>query len=391
MKSVVVMVDGLAGGPLEALAGDTALQAARTDALDGMAAEGSTGLVRLPPDEMPWSAEAGVFCLLGLEPARYTGIGPLEALGAGVRFGPRDVAFVAQLVSSDGSRLTDQTAGEVTTEEAHALFETIEEELEETWFRFYPGQRERQILIWSQGPQDLKCVPPEEAEGCSLEECMPQGDGAEVLRRLYWDSLELLDEHPVNRRRRGEGLPAANLIWPWAPGAAPRSSEFTDRPASEPVVVTGSGFVRGAAGVAGANCPRVPSATGWWDTGLRGKLVATGAALSLAGEVLVHVRAPGLPGGTRDVPRLVEFVERMDEELVAPLVGRLERAEEATRIAIVSTTAAAEGPAADASVFVAQPPLYGGEWRAEVFTEEASASTDLAVDGAAQWRRLIER
>ena len=33
-------------------------------------------------------------------------------------------------------------------------------------------------------------------------------------------SLELLSDHPINRRRRDEGKPAANMIWPWGQGLA---------------------------------------------------------------------------------------------------------------------------------------------------------------------------
>jgi 2,3-bisphosphoglycerate-independent phosphoglycerate mutase len=301
------------------------------------------------------------------------------------------VAFVAQLVSSDGTHLTDQTAGEVTTEEAHRLFEAIEENLEETWFRFYPGQRERQLLVWSHGPRDLQCVPPDEAEGRALEECMPQGDGAEVLRRLYWDSLGLLDDHPINRRRRDEGRPLANLVWPWAPGVPPRRPESRGRPTGSQVLLTGSHFARGVAWVGDARCPQVFGATGWWDTSLRAKLGASMTALASCEELFVHVRAPGLPHATRDVPRLVEFLERLDTELVAPLRRRLEDAEETSRLVVVGTTPVPAGEAEGLAAFVTQPGLPGGDWRADAFTGKAAAGAGLVIEQAAEWRNLLTR
>ena len=45
MKYVVLIIDGASGWPVEALAGQTSLEAARTPNLDRLAREGALGMV----------------------------------------------------------------------------------------------------------------------------------------------------------------------------------------------------------------------------------------------------------------------------------------------------------------------------------------------------------
>ena len=49
MKYVLIIPDGLADRPAEALGGKTPMQAAKKPYLDGLAAKGATGLVKNEP------------------------------------------------------------------------------------------------------------------------------------------------------------------------------------------------------------------------------------------------------------------------------------------------------------------------------------------------------
>src|SRR5258706_262187 len=59
-----------------------------------------------------------------------------------------------------------------------------------------------------------------------LHEILPEGDGETQLRKLIWDSLELLDDLPFNKQRRNEGKLPANTLWPWGQGRAPQLPSF---------------------------------------------------------------------------------------------------------------------------------------------------------------------
>jgi 2,3-bisphosphoglycerate-independent phosphoglycerate mutase len=83
---------------------------------------------------------------------------------------------------------------------------------------FVAGEAADHGLVWENGSLDLGVVPAAEALGRAVAEALPEGDGERPLRQWIDDSVNLLSELPLNHERREEGLPPANLLWPWAPG-----------------------------------------------------------------------------------------------------------------------------------------------------------------------------
>ncbi len=83
---------------------------------------------------------------------------------------------------------------------------------------FLAGEGADHALVWESGSLDIGVVTAADLEGRFLHECLPEGDGELLLRRFIDDSVNLLDNLEVNRRREGEGLPKLNLLWPWGQG-----------------------------------------------------------------------------------------------------------------------------------------------------------------------------
>jgi len=91
MKYVIVIPDGAADAPQASLGGLTPFQAARTPALDTLAARGQVGLTNHVPDSLPPGSEVACMSLLGYDPLRFfTGRAPLEAAAKGIELGPDD-------------------------------------------------------------------------------------------------------------------------------------------------------------------------------------------------------------------------------------------------------------------------------------------------------------
>ena len=68
-------------------------------------------------------------CRGGYDPVRYyTGRAPLEAAAMGLRLGPEDWAVRCNLLFIDDGRLTDFTAGHISSEEGRQLIEAIQQE-----------------------------------------------------------------------------------------------------------------------------------------------------------------------------------------------------------------------------------------------------------------------
>lgn len=76
-------------------------------------------------------------------------------------------------------------------------------------------------LVWEDGSLDLGVTSLDQAVGHFVHDRLPQGDGELLLRRFVDDSVNLLTNIELNRRRADEGRPTLELLWPWGPGFRP--------------------------------------------------------------------------------------------------------------------------------------------------------------------------
>src|SRR6185437_9129547 len=121
-KYVIVIPDGAADEPQESLGGRTPLQAARTPEMDRIAAEGILGLAHNVPDVFNPASDVATLSLLGYDPLlTYTGRAPLEAAALGIDLGPDDWAIRCNLMTIQDGRMTDFTAGHITSDEGRQL------------------------------------------------------------------------------------------------------------------------------------------------------------------------------------------------------------------------------------------------------------------------------
>jgi len=324
-KRVIVIMDGAADEPQAELGGLTPLQAAHTPNCDTIAAAGICGLAKTIPDGMDPGSDVATLSILGYDPRRYhTGRAPLEAASLDVPLNPDDIAFRCNLVTCDGETLTDYSAGEISTADAHVLIALISDKLSTSRVQFYPGVSYRHVMVWRGGLPDVKTTPPHDIIGQPIEGHLPQGDGEEMLRRLMFDSLEILDSHDLNKRRRDEGNPPANMIWLWGQGRACRLPSFALTRGTPGMVIAAVDLVRGVAKCAGISAPKVEGATGNLETDFSAKARAALEALDSLDFVLVHVEAPDEASHQASPERKVWAIEQIDEHIVGSLLERLQ-------------------------------------------------------------------
>ncbi len=323
MKYLFLVPDGAADDPLPELDGKTPLEAARTPNLDELAAGGQVGSVLTVPHGMYPGSDVANMSLLGYEPGKYyTGRGPLEAAALGVPLDERDAAFRCSLVTTDGENLLDYSSGHVTTDEARVLIELAQEKFGKRKWTFFTGVQYRHILRWANGPLDLKTVPPHDIQDKPLAPYLPVGDGEDELRGLIFDSLDLLDNHEINRRRRDEGKPPANTLWPWGQGRATVLPSFFRERGLTGAVITAVDLVRGLGQAAGMQIINVPGATGYIDTNYRGKAeYALSAFDNGADFVYLHVESPDESGHEGNIEHKVRSIEDIDRRVVGTLLS----------------------------------------------------------------------
>ena len=336
MKYVVIIPDGAADAPQASLGGRTPFQAARTPALDALAARGRVGLTNHVPDALPPGSEVACMSLLGYDPlVFFTGRAPLEAAAQGIALGPRDWAVRCNLVTVRDGVMDDFTAGHVTTAEATELLAAAQAGLARdfpslaTAWRFVPGVSYRNLLLYrgGEGPAplggDLRATPPHDLMDKPVAGAFPRGTGSRMLAEIMAASAAWLAGHPVNAARTAAGKRPATHVWLWGAGRAPAFEPFAVTYGPQGAMITGVDLLRGLAALAGWRRVDVPGATGYLDTDYAAKGRYAIDELSRSDLVCVHVEAPDEASHQGDAAEKVQAIEAIDAKIVAPIAAHL--------------------------------------------------------------------
>jgi len=336
MKYAIVIPDGCADEPVEALGGRTPLQAARLPHMDRIARQGVVGLASNVPDSLTPASDVATLSLFGYDPLQvYTGRAPLETAAMGIHLGPSDYAIRCNLVYVPDGRMRDFTAGHISSDDGTPLIEALQRELGGRELaggviEFHAGVQYRNILVWrgksEASPFDgLKCQPPHDIPDKPVADYMPQGPGAEFLIQLMEASKPILAAHPVNARRIAEGEKPATQVWLWGQGKAPRIRSFSETYGPRGAIISAVDLVRGVGVLIGWHRIDVPGATGYLDTDYVAKGRFAIEALGAFDLVCVHVEAPDEASHEGRADEKVKALERMDEQIVGPLLEALPR------------------------------------------------------------------
>lgn len=325
MKYVMLVPDGAADYPVEELGGKTPLQVANTPNMDSMARKGLLGLVKTIPEGMGAGSDVASLSLLGYDPAKYyTGRGPLEAAYRGIRLGRDDIAFRCNLITVEAGKLKDYSSGHITSEEAAVLIKAVDEALGTEKIQFSPGVSYRHLMVARDGLAiEARCAPPHDVIGEPLDKNMPQGEGADFLRKLMEESVPVLDNHPINQKRIAQGKNPANMIWLWGQGKAPQLPTFKERFNLTGAVISAVDVIKGIGYYAGLRILEVEGATGYFDTNYEGKAEKALEALRQDDFVFVHVEATDEAGHEGDIKAKVKALEDFDKRLVGPVIEGL--------------------------------------------------------------------
>jgi 2,3-bisphosphoglycerate-independent phosphoglycerate mutase len=337
MKYAVLIGDGMADYPIEKLGGKTILQAARTPAMDYIAAHGKTGLAKTIPDGFHSGSDVANMSILGYDPAMYySGRAPLEAASMGVALLSNDVAFRCNLVTIDHGRIKDYSAGHISSEEAEILIETLDAELGTEELNFYPGISYRHLLVARNNlGAESECTPPHDITGKKIEEYLPGGKDGDFFSDLIKKSMIVLELHPVNLKRIEEGKNPANSIWVWGQGYAPKFTPFQELYGKTGAIISAVDLLKGIGVYACLNVIEVPGATGYLDTNYEGKASAAIEALKTRDLVFVHVEAPDEAGHEGSIDQKLKAVEDFDSRIVAPILKYAEASDEPFTILVL--------------------------------------------------------
>ena len=341
MKYVVVLGDGMADWPLESLNGGTPLSCAKTPAMDELAGISEIGMVATIPEGMAPGSDTANLSVIGYDPRKYyTGRSPLEALSIGVDMKDSDVVYRCNLVTLteedapyEEQTILDHSSDEISTEDAEILLRDVCRELENETYRFYTGTSYRHCLVWDKG-QVLELTPPHDILTRKIGEYLPQD---ETLRYMQKRSYEILKDHPLNKKRKEQGLNPANSFWFWGAGTKPILTSFENIYHKRGVMISAVDLLKGIAVGAEMDRIEVEGANGGLHTNYEGKAKAAVKALTEQGYdfAYIHVEAPDEMGHQGSVEKKIQAIEYLDQRLIRLVKEGLDASGEDYRMLIL--------------------------------------------------------
>ncbi len=340
MKYIVILGDGMADEPIDALGGKSPLACAETPVMDELASKGEMGMVQNVPAGMAPGSDVANLSVLGYDPAVcYSGRSPLEALSVGVAMEPTDIVLRCNIVTLTEEEpyakktILDHSSGEISTADADILMDAIREAFNSDEFQYYTGTSYRHITIWKNGTMP-QLEPPHDHLTQVIGPYLPQET---KLRAMMEKSFDILNTHPLNLERAAKGKNKANSLWFWGAGTKPSLQNFTEKTGLKGAMVSAVDLLKGIAVGAGMKVYQVPGATGSIDTNFEGKAQAAIDALTKDGcdFVYVHVEAPDEMGHQGLLKEKVQSIEYLDRRLIAPMKKAMEDAGEDFRMLVL--------------------------------------------------------
>ncbi len=325
-KYVIIIPDGAADNPQDCFDGQTVIEAAETPNMDRIAMEGRQGTCQTVPANMETGSDVDIMSLIGYDTGQYyTGRAPIEAVAMDIPLGPDDWVFRCNLVTTADNEMMDHSAGHISTKEASQLIRELSDSVGTENIRFYTGVSYRHLCVISgQDFSKITTQPPHDMIGQKVSKNLPKGKNAEILNTLIAQSVQLFENHPVNKVRTDLGENAVSTIWLWGQGQKAHLEKFVDKYGKTGAVITAVDLVRGLAKLINFDLIAVDGATGYLDTNFAGKGEAAIEALDKYDVVLVHAEAPDEAGHAGNPEQKKLAIERIDKFIVGPVYEALQ-------------------------------------------------------------------
>ncbi len=325
MKYVVFLLDGMADYPLEELGGKTPIEVAVKPNMDKMAKEASFATFLSLPDEFPTSSDVANMSVLGWDLAKgYTGRGAIESYGAGIEMKDDEVAFRMNLITEKNGLITDYSSGHISEEEAAELIKTLKKEFDSEEIRIEKGVSYRNLLYLKgdKFSSDIDYEKPDSSHGEEWEKILPKAlnENAEYTKKILIDlmykSKNILENHPINIRRREKGENEANLVWPWSGGKRPMIPSFYELYQKKGTVISAVDVILGLGILGKMKVLKPEGATGFIDTNYENKVLAAIDFLKENDFVYLHVEAPDECSHMGDLKNKIKSIEDADKRLI---------------------------------------------------------------------------
>ena len=222
-KILLLIIDGVGDRPCPTLNDKTPLQAAKLPNLDRLAKEGTCGIMDPISPGIRAGSDTSHLSILGYPPQKYyTGRGPLEAAGVGIKMEPGMIGFRANYATLDDNGLvSDRRAGRIndTAEIPAAVKNGVDLTKYGVTIEFAPGTGHRAALalkgttlsaaVSTNDPKKTGVAP---KTIVAEEDTNAARRTAEICNEFTRQAETILKDHPVNKARIASGHLPANAV-----------------------------------------------------------------------------------------------------------------------------------------------------------------------------------
>jgi len=332
MKYLVVLCDGMADLPNEVLGNKTPMQVANKPMMDKLCKTAKIGMCKTVADGLKPGSDVANLSVLGYDAKTcYSGRSPLEAANLGIELACDEIAMRCNLVTLSDAKnyedrvMVDYCGGDISTEEADELIKALQQAFGDENNAFYTGVQYRHCLVSKLGGLGLEFTPPHDISDKVIGEYLSKVPEAQVFVDMMKKSVDILENHPVNVKRKAEGKRPANSAWFWGEGKKPQLPYFKDMFGVNGAVVSAVDLIRGIGKLSKMEVAEIDGVTGYIDTDFDKKANTAKELLSRNDFVFVHLEAPDECGHRGEAENKVKAIELIDEKILTPLYDEIQK------------------------------------------------------------------
>ena len=243
MKYFVLLCIGASDRKISSLGGKTPFEAAVKPTFNMLSYRSFNGIVSNAAEKYPADPVAAFLSVINNDPNELTGYAAFDAISDGINLDSDDTVYKCSFItlSDNGEEYKDKVIegidGGISKEDASKLISALNKGLSTKIKKFY-AKENINCLVWKRAPENAVLCDPDKALHKKADEYLPSGDGGAKLTSLFEKSFQILNDHPVNVKRRERGEKPLNSIWLWSASKKPELTYFPERWQVTPSFIT---------------------------------------------------------------------------------------------------------------------------------------------------------